>query len=479
MFKKIYKNTAIALFSLVLALAASSPAFGAVTIAISNNDGPNEGFNDPTPVAPVGGNSGTTLGQQRLNAFQAAAIIWGATLTSSVTIVIRANFDPLTCNATNAVLGSAGPLFLERDFVGAPFAATWYHEALGEKLFGGILTPSPDIGATFNTNLGQAGCLTGTFFYLGLDNNHGANVDLVTVLLHEFGHGLGFSTTTSSSTGVVFMGFPSVYDRFLVDNSTGESWIQMTNAERQASAIGVNRLAWNGPLVEDNALAVLNDAALVRINSPAGIAGNFQGGAALFGPALTSSGVTGNVVQAVDPADGAGPLTTDGCSALTNAGAVAGNIAIIDRGTCGFPVKVLNAQNAGAIGVIIVDNVTGQPPAPLGGVDGSITIPSERVTFEDGATIKANLPGVNATLRSDPTLAQGADFLNKLLMFSPNPVQGGSSVSHWNTTTFPNQLMEPAINGDLTHNVITPSDLSFSQLTDIGWVATALPSRES
>jgi len=36
--------------------------------------------------------------------------------------------------------------------------------------------------------------------------------------------------------------------------------------------------------------------------------------------------------------------------------------------------------------------------------------------------------------------------------------------------------MEPAINADLTHNVTTPSDLTFSEMSDIGWVASALPS---
>jgi hypothetical protein len=80
-------------------------AFGAATITIVNVDGPNEGFNDPTPRAPVGGNSGTTLGQQRLIAFQYAASLWGAKLDSTVDIRIQASFDPLTCTATSAVLG--------------------------------------------------------------------------------------------------------------------------------------------------------------------------------------------------------------------------------------------------------------------------------------------------------------------------------------------------------------------------------------
>src|SRR5690242_19174650 len=50
-----------------LALGASAPARAAATIVIVNLNAPGEGFNDPTPAAPVGGNTGTTLGQQRLN----------------------------------------------------------------------------------------------------------------------------------------------------------------------------------------------------------------------------------------------------------------------------------------------------------------------------------------------------------------------------------------------------------------------------
>jgi hypothetical protein len=54
-------------------------------------------------------------------------------------------------------------------------------------------------------------------------------------------------------------------------------------------------------------------------------------------------------------------------------------------------------------------------------------------------------------------------------LFAPNPFQSGSSVSHFDTTMFRNQLMEPAINGDLTQSVIPPQDMTFELLKDIGW----------
>ena len=113
----------------------------------------------------------------------------------------------------------------------APVAGHWYPKALASKLFGTDLDPATaDIRARFNVNLGQAGCLTGVFFYLGLDNNHGANIDLVTVLEHEFAHGLGFQTFTNGSTGALLASFPSIWDDFLLDTTTAKTWTDMTAA---------------------------------------------------------------------------------------------------------------------------------------------------------------------------------------------------------------------------------------------------------
>ena len=135
----------------------------------------------------------------------------------------------------------------------------------------------------------------------------------------------------------------------------------------------------------------------VRVNTPAGIAGFYIAGTAQFGGAPPPGGTTGNVVLALDPSDGAGVLTTDGCSPLTNAAAVAGNIALIDRGTCGFAIKVKTAQDAGAIAVLIANTAAGVFGG-MAGVDPTITIPSVMITFPDANTFKANIPGLNVTL---------------------------------------------------------------------------------
>ena len=58
-------------------------AADASTFTLDIQDPAGTGFNDQTPTAPVPGNSGTTLGQQRINVFQAAANAWGAKPSSS------------------------------------------------------------------------------------------------------------------------------------------------------------------------------------------------------------------------------------------------------------------------------------------------------------------------------------------------------------------------------------------------------------
>ena len=241
----------------------------------------------------------------------------------------------------------------------------------------------------------------------------------------------------------------------------------MNNAERAASALNTHKLAWDGPQVTADVPSVLAfGIPIVKINSPAVIAGNYDAGTAAYGPQPTAGGVTGNLLLAND---GTAP-TSDGCEAFP-AGFFTGQIAVIDRGLCSFKTKTLNAQNAGATAVIIVNNVAGSP-APGLGEDATIvtpiTIPTVSLTQSDGNLIQAQLGGgVNGTVQLDMSVRAGADPFGKALLFSPNPFQGGSSVSHWDTIAFPNQLMEPTINGDLTHEVTPPIGSDF--FTDEGY----------
>ena len=434
---------------------------GAATIVIVNQDSPGEGFNDETPAAPVGGNPGQTIGEQRLFVFETAASIWGALLPSPIQIRVGARFDPQTCTATSGVLGSAGPGSVHRDFANAPFSNTWYHQALANRLAGADLSAANDISATFNVSVGNANCLTSGWYY-GIDGNEGGQIELLPVVLHELGHGLGFSTTTNGLSGNMMNGAPHVYDRFVLSTSTGLHWNQMTATQRASSAVGCGDLVWDGPFVTARAPTILGPKALLRVNAPAAAAGDYEVGQASFGPVLDEAGVTADVVLAND---GTG-VTTNACEPIVND--VAGKLVLVDRGGCLFTVKAKNAQDAGAIGMIVADSIAGCPAAGIGGTDPAIVIPAVRVTQADGDFLKDNLAGLNATLEVDPSQHAGTRS-GKVMINTPSPYQSGSSVSHWDTAPFPDILMEPAINPSLSTDV----DLTREMFADIGWYGAA------
>ena len=310
----------------------------AATMTINVLDGVGEGFNDTTAVAAIGGNTGTTVGEQRLKAFQYAADAIGAYLESNVTIIIDAQFAGLSCTASSGVLGSAGSKSAFRDFSNAPLSNTFYPGALANALAGSDLDASQsDIVASFNGDVGSAGCLESLSWYYGFDHNEpSGSLDFVAVLTHELLHGLGFISFASVTTGEFLDSnnptFAGIFDTFIFDAEQAKLWGSMTNAERVSATINDPNLAWKG----DNVTA-----------------------AALY---------------------------------LTN-------------GTKTVDLTIVNAS-------------------PI-------------------------------TLKGD-----------YVRLYAPNPVEQGSSVSHFTTDASPNLLMEPAINSDLFSSTI---DLSQQLLKDIGW----------
>ena len=144
------------------------------------------------------------------------------------------------------------------------------------------------------------------------------------------------------------------------------------------------------------------EGAKVTVNSPGSIAGDYVAIQAAFGAPLTS--ITGNLVLVNDGT--ASP--SEGCNALTNGSAISGNIAVIERGSCTFASKVKNAENAGAIAVLVINNVTGSPII-MGGGDYTIYIPAIMISQTDGQTIMAELGNtVNVTIQPDVTPSSGS-----------------------------------------------------------------------
>ncbi len=140
----------------------------------------------------------------------------------------------------------------------------------------------------------------------------------------------------------------------------------------------------------------------VDVDPPSSAAGTYQMTDAAFGPAFTQAGLSGPMVVVNDgsalPSEGCGPLV----------GFPAGAIAIVDRGTCPFVDKVVNAQAAGAISVIVANNVAGAP-ITLGGA-AATSIPAGMISLADANTIKAGLPATGRTYAGPPIILRDGDL---------------------------------------------------------------------
>ena len=245
-------------------LVAAVPA-GAVTITIADTDTVGEGFNDPTPAAPVGGNPGTTLGAQRLFLFQYAADVWSMRLGGDVEVLVAASFENLGGTAVSAVLGSAAPTTVHNNFNGRPLNDTWYVVALANQFFGddlNDLNPSscpyplvggscPEIDAQFNSAVDNQTVLGATDFYYGIDGKRGSDIDFLSVVLHEIGHGLGVLDLLDGETGDLFLGEPDAYMIWLEDPTiTPKDLTSMSELQRKSAMRDMGDLVWVGPTVK-------------------------------------------------------------------------------------------------------------------------------------------------------------------------------------------------------------------------------------
>jgi hypothetical protein len=217
------------------------PEANAATIVIVNKDSPGEGFNDPAPFAPVGGNTATTLGQARLNAFEYAANILAQVLVSTVGIRVDARIDSLGAG----ILGSAGPNTVHRNFPNAPVANTWYVQSLANKLAEQDLDlTTSDISATFSANFSN--------WYFGLDAHPPpGQFDFVTVVLHEIIHGLGFLSLVDVLSGEKFLGNNDNFMHWLeLHGSNPADYPEMTDIQRQCASVAGPDLHFVGPTLQ-------------------------------------------------------------------------------------------------------------------------------------------------------------------------------------------------------------------------------------
>ena len=154
-------------------------------------------------------------------AFQYAVDIWASLITSPVPIVVDATWTPV--GFLPGQLGGAGPRTSLANFTGTPMADTWYPIATANRLAGtDLVSGDYDIRARFNSGFPS--------WYFGTDGQTPfSQYDFVSVVLHELGHGLGFTGSmavggTNCSPGMGCWGsgtsYPFIYDRFAVNGSS-------------------------------------------------------------------------------------------------------------------------------------------------------------------------------------------------------------------------------------------------------------------
>jgi MYXO-CTERM domain-containing protein len=445
-----------------LALLVSGSALGA-DLTIRNTNSPGAGFNNSTPATLQGLNFGTTTGEQALVIFDTAAAIWGATIRSSVPIVIDSAFvSPdedarFTCTSDGTVLGYAR-LTSYQTSPSFPNPQAGYVAALANALAGQDLTPGDaHIEARFNSGLGTAAC-PNTLWSFAPDGTSSANnqISLITTLLHEFGHGLGYTSFVDSSSGTFSGSTPAIFDFHTFDVDAGTTWATESAGKRKTLAVTPGSIGFDGDAVRADMPRFLGFVPSLSFTPAGGTATTVNFAIGRFsGP---FNGTLSGPVAPTSPADA--------CTDLA-AGSLTGKIALIARGTCTFIAKTNRAVAAGAIGVIIYDNAANNLLVSMQGSP-EVSIPAVFVSQADGQAVvtQLNAGAVTATFTLSTQLSNADASQSRVLLYTPSTLSPGSSVSHWNVGTFPRTLlMEYAIEPDIRLNM----DLTPAVMADLGW----------
>jgi hypothetical protein len=181
---------------------------------------------------------------------------------------------------------------------------------------------------------------------------------------------------------------------------TGESYVGHTTGSITGDGVWKSTdggATWANVFGGTSGDSFLQTGSNLTVNSPESIIGNYGTlETTAFGPAITSV-ITADVVLADDGT--AAP--TEACNALVNAGAINGKIALIRRATCNFDDKIKNAQNAGAIAVIVMND--DRAITRMGGDDTTVTIPSVIIEKVDGDAIEAALANGSVNISLNPS----------------------------------------------------------------------------
>ena len=453
----------------IVYLQAQSPA----QFVFITNDPTGVGFNDNTAastlsVQVLGNNPGNTVGELRRNVLEAAGARWSQFLNSQIPILVDVDFEDLGGSSAGGIaLAGASASSYVRNFPNAPRPGIYYPLALANSLADADLRPNlSDIDITVNSNAELDGN-SGLSWYYGLDGNTPSNlINFSDVIAHELGHGLGFASFANLETGAFAFGDPDIFSTLIYDSEVFLSWESMNDSGRVTSATNDPFVVWSGPYSNTAADGVNDYLASGKQNFT--IAGtSFPAQQASFSSNISDDGFTGILALVNDGVN----ITSDAAEVIINTAELSGKIALVDRGLVNFDLKVSRAQDAGALAVVIANNVGGDALITPSG-ESTDPVPVIFVSENSGINLKALLISgtpVNVTLfNSLLTVNEGGsatEFQTNIRLHAPATLELGSSVSHWSANASPDLLMEPIINSGLNGNL----DLSPLLMKDIGW----------
>ncbi|WP_447951026.1 M36 family metallopeptidase [Chryseobacterium koreense] len=204
-------------------------------------------------------------------------------------------------------------------------------------------------------------------------------------VLHDIFYLYGFDEAAGNFQVYNYTGEGVDNDLVLSLAQTGVSLGQLNNASFELGIDGypalMSMFLWtpfgsSAPLSMD----------LLEIYTNGSLKGKYKGRGAVFGPMIQNPPMYADLAIMKDT-NSIGNDSYDGCDAAINPAEILNKIAVIRRGTCSFIQKVYHAQNAGAKGVIVVNNIEGEP-MEMGGVNsGHVTIPSIMISKTNGDAI--------------------------------------------------------------------------------------------
>lgn len=289
---------------------------------------------------------------------------------------------------------------------------------------------SPDGGASLQFDFPYAGTNVPAINYT---NAATTNLFYMNNILHDVFYRYGFDEENGNFQATNYGSVGTADDNVIAQAQDGGG---INNANFGTPPDGGNgrmqMYLWNRKAIAD----------LITVNSPATIAGNYVG--------LDNNFLEGHVNLPISPAnltanlvlfDDGNPDNSDACDLAINAAALSGKIAVIRRGICSATSKVREAQNAGAIAAILVNNLPNN--YYMGGSNNTIIIPAISVTQAVGefliSQMATNTVGVSLSMPSSDFINTDGDFDNLV-------------ISHEYGHGISNRLTGGSFNGDCLNN---------------------------